>query len=73
MKLVPDVYKRQASCFYKPRNRDWAGGILKMLHEEHGGNDEIVTIGLTLASALTMGLTSCSDFLEAVSYTHLDV
>ena len=22
-------------------------GILKMLHEEHGGNDEIVTIGLT--------------------------
>ena len=36
-----------ASCQYKPRNRYWAGAILKMLHEEHGGNDEIVTIGLT--------------------------
>ncbi len=36
-----------ASCLYKPRNRYWAGAILKMLHEEHGGNDEIVSIGLT--------------------------
>ncbi len=36
-----------ASCIYKPRNRYWAGAILKMLHAEHGGNDEIVTIGLT--------------------------
>lgn len=36
-----------ASCLYKPRNRYWAGAILKMLHAEHGGNDEIVTIGLT--------------------------
>jgi len=36
-----------ASCLYKPRNRYWAGKILGMLHAEHGGNDEIVTIGLT--------------------------
>ena len=35
------------SCLYKPRNRYWAGKILGMLHAEHGGNDEIVTIGLT--------------------------
>lgn len=40
-KEIPD------SCLYKPRNRYWAGKILKMLHEEHGGNDEIVTIGFT--------------------------
>ena len=35
------------SCLYKPRNRYWAGKILGMLHAEHGGNDEIVSIGLT--------------------------
>ena len=35
------------SCLYKPRNRYWAGKILGVLHAEHGGNDEIVTIGLT--------------------------
>ena len=35
------------SCLYKPRNRYWAGKILEILHAEHGGNDEIVTIGLT--------------------------
>ena len=35
------------SCLYKPRNRYWAGKILNLLHEEHGGNDEIVSIGLT--------------------------
>lgn len=40
-KEIPD------SCLYKPRNRYWAGKILKILHEEHGGNHEIVTIGLT--------------------------
>ena len=37
-KEIPD------SCLYKPRNRYWAGKILKMLH---GGNHEIVNIGLT--------------------------
>lgn len=36
-----------ASCLYKPRNRYWAGKILGMLHAGHGGNDEIVSIGLT--------------------------
>lgn len=45
--FVGDKKEIPASCLYKPRNRYWAGGILKMLHEEHGGNDEIVTIGLT--------------------------
>ena len=35
------------SCLYKPRNRYWAGKILGMLHAEHGGNNEIVSIGLT--------------------------
>lgn len=35
------------SCLYKPRNRYWAAKILSLLHEEHGGNDEIVSIGLT--------------------------
>ncbi len=44
--FVGDKKEIPASCLYKPRNRYWAGGILKMLHEEHGGNDEIVTIGL---------------------------
>ena len=36
-----------ASCLYKPRNRYWAGAILKKLHTTHGGNNEIVTIDLT--------------------------
>jgi archaemetzincin len=36
-----------ASCLYKPRNRYWAGAILRMLHNSHGGNPDIVTIGLT--------------------------
>ena len=45
--FVGDKKEIRDSCLYKPRNRYWAGGILKMLHEEHGGNNEIVTIGLT--------------------------
>ena len=45
--FVGDKKEIPASCLYKPRNRYWAGRILKMLHDEHGGNDEIVTIGLT--------------------------
>ena len=45
--FVGDKKEIPASCLYKPRNRYWAGKILKMLHEEHGGNHEIVTIGLT--------------------------
>lgn len=36
-----------ATCLYKPRNRYWAGAILRMLHDSHGGNPDIVTIGLT--------------------------
>jgi archaemetzincin len=36
-----------ASFLYKPRNRYWAGAILKMLHDSHSGKPDIVTIGLT--------------------------
>lgn len=44
---IRDKKEIPASCLYKPRNRYWAGAILKMLHEDHGGNNEIVSIGLT--------------------------
>lgn len=45
--IVAESKQIPASCLYKPRNRYWAGKILGMLHAEHGGNDEIITIGLT--------------------------
>ena len=44
---IGEPMKIPNSCLYKPRNRYWAGKILEMLHAEHGGNDEIVSIGLT--------------------------
>ncbi len=45
--IVKESKEIPASCLYKPRNRYWAGAILQKLHADHGGNNEIVTIGLT--------------------------